>query len=85
MLQFPLQELLDERRCYEYLLKGLPPQGLPCPHGHLLPEGQQPPDRPREPRMESINNPGEQLISQLSGTRYLVVFQARAFSPPPTC
>jgi hypothetical protein len=34
---------------------------------------------------ESINNPGDQLISQLSGTRYLVVFQARAFSPPPTC
>ena len=34
---------------------------------------------------ESINNPGEQLIPQLSGTRYLVVFQARAFSPPPTC
>src|SRR5215468_3721816 len=34
---------------------------------------------------ESINNPGEQLISQLSGTRYPVVFQARAFSPPPTC
>jgi hypothetical protein len=34
---------------------------------------------------ESINNPGEQLISQLFGTCYLVVFQDRAFSPPPTC
>jgi hypothetical protein len=35
--------------------------------------------------MESINNPGEQLILQLSGTRYFVVFQAWAFFPPPIC
>ena len=30
---------------------------------------------------ESVNNPGEQLISQLSGARFLVVFQA-CFSSP---
>ena len=35
--------------------------------------------------VESINNPGEQLIPQLSGTRFLVVFQVGALSPPPTC
>ena len=35
--------------------------------------------------LESINDPGEQLILQLSGTRYFVVFQAWAFFPPPIC
>ena len=35
--------------------------------------------------MESINNPGEQLIPQLFGTRYLAVFQSQVFPHPPTC
>jgi hypothetical protein len=34
---------------------------------------------------ESINDLGEQLILQLSSTRYFVVFQAWAFFPPPAC
>jgi hypothetical protein len=49
MLQFPLQELMDERRCYEYLLKVLHPEGLQCLQGHPLSEEQQPHDRHREP------------------------------------
>jgi len=53
MLQFPIQELMDERRCYEYLLKVLPPEGLACPQGHPLPAEPQPHDRPREPLVDS--------------------------------
>ena len=34
---------------------------------------------------ESINDPGEQLILPLSGTRSFVVVQARAVFPPSTC
>ena len=49
MLRFPIQALMDERRCYEYLLKGLHPQGLKCPQRHSLPEEQPPHDRHREP------------------------------------
>jgi transposase-like protein len=52
MLRFPIHELLDERRCYEYLLKVLHPEGLHCPHGHRLPEGQHPHDRHRDPLVD---------------------------------
>ena len=41
MLQFPLQELMDERRCYEYLLKVLHREGPQCSQGHPLSEEQQ--------------------------------------------
>ena len=34
---------------------------------------------------ESINNPGEQMRPQLSGTSYLAVFRAQVFPYPPTC
>jgi hypothetical protein len=41
--------------------------------------------RPIRESRKSLNDPGERLIVQRSGTRYCVVFQAWAFFPPPTC
>ena len=34
MLRFPLDGLLDEQACYDFLLRILHPDGLHCPHGH---------------------------------------------------
>jgi hypothetical protein len=42
MMQFPLNTLLDEQACYDFLLHVLHPSGLACPHGHLLPPEQAP-------------------------------------------
>src|SRR3990172_11263979 len=47
MMIFPLQELMDEQKCYDYLLHVLHPNGLRCPAGHPLAQGQQPHDRHR--------------------------------------
>jgi transposase-like protein len=52
MLSFPIDELLDEQRCYEFLLRTLHPDGLRCPQGHPLPPDQQPHDRHRAPIMD---------------------------------
>lgn len=49
MISFPLQDLLDEEASYEYLLEILHPDGLHCPKGHALPEGQKPHERKRAP------------------------------------
>jgi transposase-like protein len=49
MMTFPIQELMDEQKCYEYLLKSLHPQGLKCPAGHPLRPGQKPHHRHRAP------------------------------------
>jgi transposase-like protein len=49
MMTFPIQELMDEQKCYDYLLKVLHPQGLKCPNGHALRPGQKPHDRHRAP------------------------------------
>ena len=49
MLTFPIQELMDEQKCYAYLLKALHPNGLKCPAGHPLPPGPKPHDRHRAP------------------------------------
>jgi hypothetical protein len=49
MMIFPLQELMDEQKCYDYLLQVLHPNGLRCPAGHPLSAGQQPHDRHRAP------------------------------------
>ena len=42
MLRFPLDGLLDDQACYEFLLRILHPEGLRCPRGHLLPASQAP-------------------------------------------
>lgn len=49
MMIFPIDELLDEQRCYDFLLKVLHPEGLHCPDGHPLPPDQAPHDRHRGP------------------------------------
>ena len=52
MLIFPIHELMDEQKCYDYLLQVLHPDGLKCPRGHPLPAEQQPHDRHRAPIMD---------------------------------
>ena len=49
MLRFPIDDLLDERRCHDLLLRVLHPDGLGCPRGHALPPDQAPHDRHRTP------------------------------------
>lgn len=52
MIAFPIQALMDEQACYNYLLSTLHPQGLHCPAGHLLPAGQGAHDRHRAPILD---------------------------------
>lgn len=52
MMQFPLDSLLDEQACYDFLLHILHPDGLACPHGHQLPPNQAPHARHRAPIMD---------------------------------
>jgi len=49
MIAFPIQSLMDEQACYDYLLSVLHPNGLHCPQGHLLPADQGSHDRHRAP------------------------------------
>ena len=49
MIGFPIDELLSEEECYQYLKRSLHPEGLSCPNGHGLPGDQAPHDRRREP------------------------------------
>lgn len=46
---FPIDELLDQQRCCDFLLEVLHPEGLHCPDGHPLPPDQSPHDRHRAP------------------------------------
>ena len=52
MLIFPIDELLDEQSCYDFLLRTLHPDGLHCPNGHRLPPDQAPHDRHRAPILD---------------------------------
>ncbi|TAK33314.1 MAG: hypothetical protein EPO40_00570 [Myxococcaceae bacterium] len=52
MMLFPIEDLLDEERCYRMLLDALHPDGLRCPNGHALPADQAPHDRHRAPVMD---------------------------------
>ena len=42
MLKFPIDDLLDEKQCYDFLVELLHPEGLFCPQGHELPADQAP-------------------------------------------
>jgi len=42
MIGFPIDELLSEDECYQYLKRSLHPEGLSCPNGHALPDDQAP-------------------------------------------
>jgi transposase-like protein len=52
MITFPIQSLMDEQACYDYLLGVLHPQGLHCPEGHPLSEDQGAHDRHRAPVLD---------------------------------
>jgi len=47
MLPFPIDDLMDEQKCYNFLQEVLHPGGLSCPDGHPLPPKQAPHDRTR--------------------------------------
>ena len=49
MLRLSTDDLLDEQRCYEFLLQAIHADGLRCPRGHALPRDQAPHDRHRAP------------------------------------
>lgn len=49
MLPFPIDDLMDEQKCYKFLKEVLHPAGLSCPEGHPLPAEQAPHDRSRTP------------------------------------
>lgn len=48
-MRFPITDLLKEEECYSFLLNTLHPEGLKCPNGHSLPQGQVPHDVRRFP------------------------------------
>ncbi len=50
MFKFPIIDLLDKQECYNFLLNVLHPDGLKCPHGHLLPSLQSPHTRRSIPK-----------------------------------
>ena len=52
MVILPNADLMNEQRCYNWLLSVLHPNGLSCPHGHRLPPYQKPHDRHRAPMMD---------------------------------
>ena len=49
MLPFPIVDLMDEQKCYDFLKEVLHPTGLSCPAGHPLPPEQAPHNRSRAP------------------------------------
>jgi transposase-like protein len=48
-MRFPIADLIDEIKCYNYLLNILHPDGLKCPNGHPLPQNQAPHNINRSP------------------------------------
>ena len=51
-MRVPVWTLLDDDRCYQWLLAYLHPDGLGCPDGHPLPADQAPHDRHRAPLVD---------------------------------
>ncbi len=68
MMQFPLTELFDEQKCYDFLLQTLHPTGLHCPHGHVLPANQAPHDRHRVPIVDYRCRTCGAVFNVFSGT-----------------
>lgn len=65
---FPFDELLDERACYNHLLKILHPEGMHCPNGHPLPADQAPHNRRQAPRVTYRCRVCGQVFSLFTGT-----------------
>lgn len=68
MLIFPIHELMDEQKCYDYLLRVLHPNGLKCPQGHPLPVDQQPHDQRRAPLVDYRCRACGAVFNLFSGT-----------------
>jgi transposase-like protein len=68
MLLFPLDELLDEQACYDFLLRTLHPDGLRCPSGHALPSQQAAHDRHRAPILDFRCRTCGAVFNLFSGT-----------------
>jgi transposase-like protein len=52
MIAFPIQSLMDEQACYDYLVRVLHPHGLQCPQGHPLAANQGAHDQHRAPILD---------------------------------
>jgi transposase-like protein len=50
--RFPIGDLLDEERCYNWLVEYLHPEGLRCPKGHARPAAEAPHTSDRAPIVE---------------------------------
>ena len=48
-MRFPITDLIDEKKCYDFMLTILHPDGLKCPGGHPLPQNQAPHNTNRSP------------------------------------
>lgn len=68
MIRFAIQELLSEEECYIWLREQLHPEGMRCPNGHQLPEGQAPHDRKRSPLVKYRCRECGAVYNMLSGT-----------------
>lgn len=67
-MQFPIDQLLDEQACYDFLLACLHPPGLHCPRGHPLPPEQAPHDRHRTPVLDYRCRQCGAVFNVFSGT-----------------
>jgi len=87
-MRFPITDLIDEIKCYNYLLNILYPDGLRCPGGHALPQNQAPHDTHRSPIVDykcRICGRVYNLFTNTiwSGTRYncaIIVLIIRGFT-----
>ena len=68
MLQFPLDNLLDEQACHDFLLRVLHPDGLHCPQGHPLPADQAAHDRHRAPILDYRRRTWGAVFNLFTGT-----------------
>jgi transposase-like protein len=68
MITFPIQELMDEQKCYAYLLRVLHPDGLKCPAGHAVPAKQKPHDRHRAPVVDYRCRECGRIFNAFTGT-----------------
>ncbi len=68
MMEFPIQELLDEDACYAFLLRHLHPEGLRCPTGHALANHQAPHMKDRAPVVDYRCRQCGRVFNAFTGT-----------------